>query len=324
LGVSYFQGDVPPKPGPAHERMARYTWGADYHDVIGERLRLFIERIKNILGDVNCTLATDTKPVLERALAESAGMGFVGKNTVFIIPQGPARKSAGGRDDGGPRFHVGSWLFLAEIFIDVPLAAEAAPARVENGCGGCTNCLTACPTDAFEGPYKLNAGKCIAYLTIENKGPIPRGMRAALGDWLFGCDKCQDVCPYNARAKQTRWPELEAARGVGAWVDVKDIFSIPDQPSFKKKWGTTPLSRAKRRGLVRNACVVAGNSQDESLIPSIKNLIHDAEPLIRQHALWAYTKLAPRIAKAAVEAALKDDADAGVKKECEDLIDHDY
>jgi epoxyqueuosine reductase len=172
LGVSYFQGDVPPKPGPAHGRVARYAWGADYHDVIGERLRLFIERIKNILGDVNCTLATDTKPVLERALAESAGMGFVGKNTVFIIPQGPARKSAGGRDDGGPRFHVGSWLFLAEIFIDVPLAAEAAPARVENGCGGCTNCLTACPTDAFEGPYKLNAGKCIAYHTQVLKSKV--------------------------------------------------------------------------------------------------------------------------------------------------------
>jgi epoxyqueuosine reductase len=309
LGVSYYQGPVPEKPGKGFGRVARYAWGLDYHDVIQERLRRLMGVVNDALGPAHAFLSVDTKPVLERSLAQSAGLGFVGKNTVLIIPQ----KSRLG-------FHVGSWVFLAEILLDVPIEEMERPVEVA-GCGGCTKCLTACPTDAFESAYRLKSDKCISYLTIENKGWIPREMRARMSDWIFGCDVCQEVCPFNARAYQTRWPEFESTHGVGPWMSLQGIFSVGDQPSFKKKWGHTPLSRSKRRGLVRNACVAAGNSGDESLVPSLRGLIDDAEPLVRGHAVWALAQLAsPAEARPWAENLLKKETDPEVRAECEAVL----
>ena len=189
LGISYYQGPVPPKPGAAYGRVARYAWGEDYHPLILQRLDALKERLPGVLGaDIQAQSAIDTRPLLERALARQAGLGFVGKNTVLIVPR-----------HGPGSFHVGSFVFLAELLIDADVDDPAPP--VTAGCGSCTRCQTICPTAAFDGPYKLNAGRCIAYLTIENKGWIPREMRAPIGDWLFGCDLCQDVCPFNARVR---------------------------------------------------------------------------------------------------------------------------
>lgn len=281
LGVSYYQGPFPEKPGPGYGRVARYAWGLDYHTVIMERLEKLLANVREILGDAGAaSIAIDTKPLLERSLAEQAGLGFVGKNTLLIMPR-----------SGSLQFHVGSWIFLAEILLNVQTEPVEKPALDAAGkCGRCNKCLTACPTDAFDGPYRLRANKCISYLTIENKGSIPIEMRAQLGDWLFGCDVCQEVCPFNARSFETRWPELKADRGVGPWVPLQEILELPVE-NFKARFGNTPLSRPKRRGLVRNACVAAGNSGDGSLAPALEKLISDPEPLVREHAAWALERL---------------------------------
>lgn len=308
LGVSYFQGPVPEKPGPGFGRVARYAWGIDYHDVIPSRLQLLLKDIETILGrPVKSTTAVDTKPLLERAMAQSAGLGFVGKNTMLIAPQVSGQ------------FHVGSWVFLSEILLDLPFEGVAEKNEVQ-GCGGCTKCLTACPTDAFDGAYKLKSEKCISYLTIENKGWIPLEMRKAIGEWVYGCDVCQDVCPFNARAKETKWPEFQAEKGVGAWMSLKEILSTKDQPDFKRKWGHTPLARAKRKGLVRNACVAAGNVGDDKLVPFLEPLLEDPEALVRGHAAWALNQLSPNKVRARFETMSQNDPDEHVREECKNIL----
>lgn len=308
VGISYFQGPLPEKPGPGYGRVARYAWGEDYHPLIMRRLEEFAEHLKKELGiSFNTTVAVDTKPLLERALARASGMGFVGKNTVLIVPK-----------SGESFFHVGSFLFLAEILVSVDLSEFVAP--VEGlpavGCGGCTKCLSVCPTDAFDGPYRLKADRCIAYLTIENKGWIPREMRGPIGDWLFGCDLCQDACPFNARAVETRWPEFQPGRGAGAWAPLEDILSIKTQQEFTARWGKTALTRPKRRGLIRNACVVAGNSHEMSLVPLLEKLLIDSDPIICGHALWALAQLDPHLAKKKAEYIFKIETDKRLKEEC--------
>ncbi len=308
VAVSYFQGELPPKPGPDYGRVARYAWGEDYHPLILARLERLLERLPEALGaGVRGTAAVDTRPVLERALARSAGLGFTGKNTVMIVPRG-------GR---GLRFHVGSFIFLGEILLDVE--SEAPAEKPGDGCGGCRKCLDACPTGAFDAAYNLNANKCISYLTIENKGWIPAEMRAAVGDWIFGCDICQDVCPFNARAFDTRWPELRAERGAGAWLKIDEILGL-DAAGFKARFGATPLSRSKRRGLVRNACVVAGNSGDASLSAPLESLLSDGEPVIRGHALAGLARLASGRARSRAQ-TLVSDPDEGVRAEARAVLE---
>lgn len=287
LGVSYYQGPVPPKPAKHYGRVARYAWGKDYHDIILARLESLQSYINDQTGSSKkATLAVDTKPLLEKPLAASAGLGFIGKNTILISSR-PTVSSPG-------RFHIGSWVFLAEILLEGSFEQMDSENKYIQGCGGCRRCLDVCPTDAFEEAYKLNSSKCISYLTIENKGWIPIEIREKIGDWIFGCDLCQDVCPFNTLPFETRWPELKSDQGVGAWIDLKKIFNLKDQSQFKTEFSGTPLLRSKRKGLVRNGLVVAGNSGDQSLIPFVENLIDDAEPLVRAHALWAYSKLESR------------------------------
>ena len=307
VAVSYHQGDLPPKPGPGYGRVARYAWGEDYHPLILARLEQLLARLPQTLGvPLKGRAAIDTRPLLERALAKSAGLGFTGKNTVMIVPRGGQ----------GLRFHVGSFVFLGEILLD--LEADGPVERPADGCGGCRKCLDACPTNAFDGAYNLNANKCISYLTIENKGWIAREMRAGVGDWIFGCDICQDVCPFNARAFDTRWPELRAERGAGAWISVGDVLSLGAR-EFNQRFGPTPLSRAKRRGLVRNACVVAGNSGDDALSPALETLLADAEPVVRGHALDGLARLSPRRARPHAE-KLSGDPDDGVRAEAQSVL----
>lgn len=306
VGVSYFQGPLPSKPGPGFGRVARYAWGEDYHDAIRTRLRALAARIEPMVpGSAALSPAVDTKPVLERALARSAGLGFTGKNTLLIASH-----------RGAERFHIGSFLFLAELFLTARLSDDVSPEAAPGGCGGCTRCLTACPTGAFKDAFHLDAGRCIAYLTIENRGWIDRGLRPLMGDWLFGCDVCQDVCPFNARAQETRWPEFSAARGAGPWIALADILAMGDAPAFRARFGATPLSRPKRAGLVRNACVVAGNSSDEGLIPLLRQRLDDDEPVVRGHAAWALSRLMPPPSfQALANARLENEREAAVRAE---------
>jgi epoxyqueuosine reductase len=309
LAVNYYIEAPPFHHENRYGRVARYAWGLDYHDVVKPRVQALAAEIEKLVGRKIYTRAfVDAVPLLERAVAARAGLGFFGKNTNLLQPQG------------------GSWFFLAELFLDLELAADGQEIKVS--CGTCHRCLDACPTEAFAGPYRLDARRCISYLTIEHRGTIAGELRAGLGEWLFGCDICQEmrpdatkqktlpvivrgeselVCPFNRFAKQTTWKEFHPDMGVGTRLDLVEILSISTDEMFRRRFKGTPLTRPKRRGLLRNAAVVAANIGCTAAIPIlIERIEHDAEPLIRSHALWALTKLDKKKAKRFIEQSLND------------------
>jgi epoxyqueuosine reductase len=281
VGVSYDTLAVPHDilRDPSRGRIARYAWGADYHDVITPRLRALGERLAQ-----QSRAYVDTGPVLERAWAERCGLGFIGRNTCLIH-----RKR-------------GSYLFLGAILLseeigDWKLETNHAPFPISNlqspseGCGKCTRCLTACPTQAFLAPGVLDARRCISYLTIELKGTIPLELRPLMGNWVFGCDVCQDVCPYVRRfsmpTHERAFYPLDVDRAAPPLLDLLAL----NRSSFNARYKGTPIARAKWRGLLRNACVAAGNWGDPSALPALERLLYDADQLIREHAAWAVTRI---------------------------------
>lgn len=272
LGVSYFPGNFPSPPSPAWGRVARYAWGKDYHTAICTRVLRWMDDVNKIAGrSLSLISCTDAQPVMERALAEKSGLGFFGKNTNII-----ARS-------------IGSWIFLTEILID--LALEPDP-PTQPGCGACTKCLTQCPTNAFKDAFILDSRRCISYLTIENKGDIPLPLREKIGDWVFGCDICQEVCPYNRTAKEAVWTEFSPMHGTGPWLDLNEVLRIRTNQEFKNRFRDTAILRAKRGGLLRNACVVAGNKQEKSLEPALEDAWkNDSDALVRSHAEWALSNI---------------------------------
>jgi epoxyqueuosine reductase len=278
-------------------RVARYAWGRDYHVVVGERLETLAREVETRLGHgVKARALVDGAPLLERALAVRAGVGFVGKNTMVIRP---------GR---------GSWFLLGELLLDV----ELAPTEEATGlsCGSCRQCLNLCPTDAFPAPFVLDANKCLSYLTIEHRGAIPVTLRSKMGAWAFGCDVCQEVCPFNRFASASKWPELEPAAGVGPRLDLVETLSIESDDAFRARFRGTALLRPKRRGLLRNAAVVARNVGATAAVPALRDrALYDREPLIRGHALWALAGLDPAVARPIAEWALTMDPDAFVRDE---------
>lgn len=283
-------------------RVARYAWGLDYHDVVKPRLKSLAGRIEEIAGrEVRARCFVDAVPLLERAVAARAGLGFFGKNTNLLQPRN------------------GSWFFLSEILLDIELPADNREIKVS--CGSCRRCLDACPTDAFPAPYVLDSRKCISYLTIENKGPIPRDLRPAVGDWVFGCDVCQDVCPFNRFASDTRWPEFHPEAGVGPRLDLVEVLSIATDDEFRVRFRGTPLTRPKRRGILRNAAVVAANVGATAAVPAlIERIDNDCEPLIRSHSLWALGQLDAERAAPIAERTLKIDPDSMVREEAEMVL----
>lgn len=310
VGLSYFVADPPPElwDDPARGRIARYAWGADYHEVMTPRLRRLADFIARLSRrDVNHRVYVDTGPVLERDFAAQAGLGFVGKNTCLISPW------------------MGSYLFLGEILVDLELeydepAADSGasiPARssrrpVAGGdrqrlaregrdvpttgarrvgtCGACTRCLAACPTDAFPAPYILDSNRCISYLTIELKGSIPPQLRPLMGNWIFGCDVCQSVCPWPRRFAQPTRADFLRFDPEGAIPRLLDLITLSDD-GFRARFRRTPLWRAKRRGLLRNVAVALGNWGDPQAIPALRRALDDPEPLIREHAAWALAQI---------------------------------
>lgn len=224
----------------AFGRVARYAKGRDYHRAIAKRLKKLEAFIQDQAGPEQQTIrCVDTNAIQERALAESAGLGFIGKNTCLIMPKG------------------GSYFFLAGLLTSLELVPDAP---ISWDCGACNLCIEACPTDALWQPFELDARRCIAYLTIEHKGTIDPELRPLMGNWLFGCDICQEVCPYNKpAAKSPIWIEFQAASGVGTQLPLEKVFACQTDAQFENQFAGTPLMRAKRAGLLRNARIVAAN-----------------------------------------------------------------
>lgn len=274
---------------PTKGWISRYAWGQrDYHDVILPKLRALEDRIRQEVGSgSNNTVTTplrfwsyvDTGPVIERVLAKYAGIGWVAKNTC-IINQG-----------------LGSWLFLGVILTSLELQPDLAP---PDRCGTCTRCLDACPTDAFIDAYKLDASRCISYLTIEKRGSIPEDLRGGMGRQVFGCDICQDVCPWNRKAAVTAAPEFRPRTG-GQECPPHTSLVNPDlewlatisEEDFRQTFRGSPIQRTKRTGIRRNAVVAMGNSGDRQFLPLLKKLETDEDPTVSEHAAWARRKLEP-------------------------------
>ncbi len=238
LTASYYQPEEAHQPtGEPSGRVARYAWGKDYHKALKKKLKLLSKRIREEAGEATLRYFVDTGPILERKLAKHAGLGFIGKNTTLITP-------------------AGSYFFLAELVTDLELEYD----REEpfDGCGHCTLCIDACPTEAIREPFTVDARRCISYLTIEHRGEIEAELKPKIGEWLFGCDICIDVCPYNSRPLETLWEELKQD-GVGASVPLEPILALEDEEAFRNRFGGTPLTRPKREGLMRNAAIVFEN-----------------------------------------------------------------
>ncbi len=321
LAANYSPG--PPPPGwddPMRGRIARYASAPDYHDAIKPRLYALDAFIRQRTGRETLGKAcVDTAPLLERDFAEQAGLGFIGRNTCLITPGlgswtflaallVPEDLDAGRAvtDERHNRFPASGFRLAGGLGrrpapADLGQIADLSPASVRSwaspvqlpvsaGCGACTRCLTACPTQAFTGPHSLDARRCISYLTIELRGSIPVELRPLMGNWVFGCDVCQAVCPYNRHAPTAQHLTFSAEPDRVA-PRLTDLLAL-DEAGFRTRFRSTPLMRAKRRGLVRNACIAAGNSGDASLIPALTPLLDDAEPLVREHAAWALARLA--------------------------------
>jgi epoxyqueuosine reductase len=248
--------------------IARYAWGDDYHEVMKAMLVRLVERLAAEAGPFVSRTYVDTGPIAERAYAAAAGIGAWGKNTCLLHPD------------------HGSWFFLGEVVADLDLQPDTPRADM---CGTCTACLDACPTGALPAPYVLDATRCISYLTIEVKGTIPEEKREGLGRHVFGCDICQDVCPWNRRRRARAGPAFEAREGLVA-PDLAELAGL-DAESFRERFRRSPLKRAKRRGLLRNVAVALGNSGDPGKRPVLLRLAEDEDPLVREHALWALQRL---------------------------------
>lgn len=279
LAVSYGDGALSSSVNSGHRLegttglIARYARHTDYHDVIGQRLKLLAEFVNELGGaGVRSLSYVDTGPLLERDLAQRAGLGFVGKHTNLISRQ------------------LGNWIFLCEIITTLELAPDTPE---KNRCGSCTRCLAACPTQAITAPFQLDARRCISYLTIELKGAIPVELRPAIGNRIYGCDDCLAVCPWNRFAKEGALMKDHARPDLAA-PELLELLAL-DDAGFKRRFASTPMVRTKRRGLLRNVCVALGNVGDASALPALERASRDSEPLIAEHAKWAIGRIEERL-----------------------------
>jgi epoxyqueuosine reductase len=303
VAVSYHTVSWP--PGLLEDRsrglIARYAWGLDYHRILLPRLQALARFIQAEARGEAATMAyVDTGPVLEKAWAHGAGLGFLGKNTCLISPR------------------YGSFLFLGTILTTLEIEPDPP---VDVGCGTCARCMPACPTGAFPAPYVLDARRCISYLTIELKGPIPHDLRPLVGNWIFGCDLCQEVCPWNKKFSQ-RSPiaELYPSSLEDMAPKLVDVIAM-DDATFRVRYRKRPLWRAKRRGLLRNAAVALGNWGDPIATPALVLALEDAEPLVRGHAAWALGKIGGGQARKILLAAWMRESDPYVCWELERALE---
>jgi epoxyqueuosine reductase len=266
-----YQTEAPPEVTGTEARVSRYAWGTtDYHKVIRKKLKQLSRLIHEQYPDCETRGVVDTAPLLERDFAQLAGLGWIGKNTLLLNKR------------------EGSWFFLAGLLLSDEL--EYDEPQQTSHCGTCTRCLEACPTDAFVEAGTLDARKCISYLTIELRDqPIPAELRTGMQDWMFGCDVCQEVCPWNRKAPISGEPAFQPVETFTP-VDACELLTL-DEAAFQERFQSTPMSRARRAGLLRNAAIVLGNRGDESAVPALLGVLNDEEPLIRGAAAWALGRL---------------------------------
>lgn len=303
---------------PARGRISNYAWGTDYHEVMTPRLEELADWLAGQVQDtatsagVYSRVYVDTGAILERDHAETAGLGFTGKNTMLIHPR------------------RGSFFFLGEILTtlplhhsqstihDSPLTITHLPLTINHSsmpsCGTCHRCLEACPTNAFPQPYVLDARRCISYLTIELKEWIPAELRPYMGNWIYGCDICQEVCPFNRFAQPTSESAFSAAHWDAAAPPLLDLLTFTDE-AFAQRFARSPIRRLKRARFLRNVCVATGNWGSATAVPALISLLSDPHPLVRGHAAWALHQIGTPEALAAMAAALDTETDAVVRQE---------
>jgi epoxyqueuosine reductase len=272
LGTSYHAPGAPSPNAPMLAGViARYARFTDYHNIIGERLKELTHFINALQTGAKSLWYVDTGPILERDLAQRAGLGFIGKHTNLISRR------------------LGNWIFLSEIITTVTI--EPDPPE-HNRCGSCSRCITACPTQAITGPFQLDARRCISYLTIELKGSIPVEWRPLIGNRIYGCDDCLAACPWNRFARDGGMMKPHARADLEL-PDLLELLAL-DEPAFKRRFAGTPMIRTKRRGLLRNVCVALGNTGDSSCLPALERATKDVEPLVAEHAAWAMQQIRAR------------------------------
>jgi epoxyqueuosine reductase len=313
VGLNYHTLALPPalRDNPARGIVASYAWGDDYHDLLRPRLhQLAAALLAGSDQPAAYRAYVDTGPLLERDLAARAGLGFIGKNTHLIHPR------------------LGSWLLLGELLIAAPppwgiplqSCSPALRGEVKGGnlgtCGRCTRCLDACPTGALVAPYLLDARRCISYLTIELKGAIPLELRPLIGNRIFGCDICQEICPWNRRFARPTAEATFQLQPEEIAPPLLDLLVLGEE-EFRQRFRGRPIMRARRRGLLRNVAVALGNWGDPAAIPALARALHDSEPLVRGHAAWALGCILTDEARCALAGALSVETQEWIRAEIE-------
>ncbi|MEJ7837833.1 MAG: tRNA epoxyqueuosine(34) reductase QueG [Thermomicrobiales bacterium] len=275
VGIAYWPGPTTkPEDGIARGRISRYAWGKDYHRVLKRRMNVLLEKIAEYVDrPVDARNLVDTARVVDRAIAARSGLGWYGKHSCIIVPG------------------HGSWVLLGELLLDLELTPDEP---LNRNCGSCTICIDACPTQAIVAPYTIHAPACISFLTIEERGPIPLDIREKMGDWVYGCDVCQEVCPYTKASTPTDDSDLSPKSMNNAYPSLHWLLQMSPEQYGETYFGT-PIPRTKRRGLARNAAVALGNIGGDSDIPILEQVLLDYdEPLVRGHAAWALGRLGGR------------------------------
>ena len=304
VGLDYGSAGVPDDilHDPSRGRIASYAWGLDYHDILTPRLEKFAEWLRQASGqNISHRVYVDTGAVLERGHAHQAGLGFTGKNTMLIHPR------------------RGSTFFLGEILTSLEIDTYDSPGRATY-CGSCTRCLNACPTSAFPRPHVLDARRCISYLTIEHKGAIDLSLRPLMGNWVYGCDVCQEVCPFQRFAPPTRETAFQPPDLDHVAPKIVDLLAL-DEQGFHQRYYGSPIYRIKRERLVRNACVAAGNWGSTTVITPLQLLLNDPSPLIRSHAAWSLHHIMADDSRRLLQTRLMSEHDTDVREAIQSLLD---
>jgi epoxyqueuosine reductase len=299
VGMNYYSGySRPVESSESRGWISRYAWGDDYHNLMKGKLEALLESIGQFHdGNIQGKAFVDSGPVLERDFAGIAGLGWIGKNTQLISPK------------------KGSWFFLGELFVDLPLAYDRP---IRDRCGRCDLCLKACPTGAFVGPYVLDARRCISYLTIELKDWMPRSLRPLVGNHIFGCDICQEVCPYNVKALATAEIAFQPRPGLHA-PELIAFLSL-SEAEFRQRFRASPILRAKRRGFLRNVAVALGNLKSLDAVPALIRSLDDEESVVRGHVAWALGQIGSQTALDPLRRRLRAENDADVQEELRQAI----